>query len=228
MGITDFSSATFLPERGREERSGILIGLWALCFNCNFILKGATPSQYGFVFGIANMAAFLFAPIFGRYGTKIGLKLLYNTGSFVQSIAGILFGCLDYVQHPGLFLGLSYTLRQIILSCLLINCNVSTGTYPTCRFISGVADAAAIGAVLSILMKLFPNKVSTVVSWTEMSFGLGWMLGYNICLFIYKYNVVSSYYPFKNRPSLGICPLRVGWIYITIFQRWWSIISGIN
>ena len=87
------------------------------CLNYFLILisffKGATPSQYGFVFGIANMAAFLFAPIFGRYGTKIGLKLLYNTGSFVQSIAGILFGCLDYVQDPGLFLGLSYTLRQI-------------------------------------------------------------------------------------------------------------------
>jgi hypothetical protein len=45
------------------------------------------------------------------------------------------------------------------------------------RFIGGVADAAALGAILSILMKLFPNYVTTIVSWTEMLFGLGYMLG---------------------------------------------------
>ena len=47
----------------------------------------------------------------------------------------------------------------------------------TARFISGVADAAALGAVLSILMKLFPKYVTTVLSWTEMLFGLGYMMG---------------------------------------------------
>ena len=45
------------------------------------------------------------------------------------------------------------------------------------RFLDGVADAAAWGAGVSILMKLFPNKVSTIMSWTEMLFGLGYMLG---------------------------------------------------
>jgi hypothetical protein len=40
-----------------------------------------------------------------------------------------------------------------------------------------VADAAALGAILSILMKLFPKYVTTIVSWTEMLFGLGFMLG---------------------------------------------------
>ena len=45
------------------------------------------------------------------------------------------------------------------------------------RFLGGVADAAALGAVLSILMKLFPKYVTSIVSWTEMLFGLGYMLG---------------------------------------------------
>jgi hypothetical protein len=40
-----------------------------------------------------------------------------------------------------------------------------------------VADSAILGAILSILMKLFPNYVTTIVSWTEMLFGLGYMLG---------------------------------------------------
>ena len=40
-----------------------------------------------------------------------------------------------------------------------------------------MADAAAWGAVVSILMKLFPNHVNTIASWTEMLLGLGYMLG---------------------------------------------------
>lgn len=41
----------------------------------------------------------------------------------------------------------------------------------------GLADAAGWGAGVSILMKLFPSKVSTIMAWTEMLFGLGYMLG---------------------------------------------------
>jgi MFS family permease len=75
------------------------------------LLAGATPSQYGLVFGVFNLAAFLFSPIFGRYGTKVGLKLLYNTGAFVQALAGIGFGFLEYIDDTTTFLGISYLLR---------------------------------------------------------------------------------------------------------------------
>jgi MFS family permease len=63
------------------------------------------------VFGIANLAAFLFAPIFGRWGSKIGPKLLYNAGAFLQGFCGIAFGFLTYVNGANLFIGLSYLLR---------------------------------------------------------------------------------------------------------------------
>ncbi len=42
------------------------------------------PSQYGFVFGCVNLAAFVFAPILGRFGDSVGAKLLYNTGGLLQ------------------------------------------------------------------------------------------------------------------------------------------------
>ena len=45
------------------------------------------------------------------------------------------------------------------------------------RFLDGVADAASWAASVSILMKIFPKKVSTIMSWSEMLFGLGYMLG---------------------------------------------------
>lgn len=60
------------------------------------------------------MAAFIFSPIFGRFGTKIGLKLLYNCGAFIQATCGILFGFLEFVDNTDAFIGISYFLRLVI------------------------------------------------------------------------------------------------------------------
>ena len=74
---------------------------------------GARPSQYGFVFGIYNLAAFIAALFFGRYGSQIGPKLLYNTGAFSKALAGLSFGFLDYIDDTATFLGMSYVLRLL-------------------------------------------------------------------------------------------------------------------
>ena len=151
---------------------GLLLSLQPPFYPSEAEKKGATPSQYGFVFGIANLAAFLFAPFFGRYGSKIGPKILYNFGAFTQGFVGITFGFLVYIENAGAFLGLSYLLRLV-----LYEKRSRHFFHNFLRFLDGVADAAAWGAGVSILMKLFPNKVSTIMSWTEMLFGLGYMLG---------------------------------------------------
>ena len=54
------------------------------------------------------------------------------------------------------------------------------------RFVQGVADAAAWGASLSILIDLFPNKVATLMSYTEMCIGVGYMLGPALGSFLYE------------------------------------------
>ncbi len=41
----------------------------------------------------------------------------------------------------------------------------------------GVGVAAAWGSIVSIMMKLYPDKVSTIMSWTEMAFGFGYTIG---------------------------------------------------
>jgi hypothetical protein len=41
----------------------------------------------------------------------------------------------------------------------------------------GLADAAIFASILSMLMNIFPNHVTTIASWTEMFFGLGYMIG---------------------------------------------------
>ena len=90
---------------------GLLLSLQPPFYPLEAELKGATPSQYGFVFGIANLAAFIFSTIFGKYGARLGAKLVYNIGAFTQAFIGISFGFLKYVQNVPTFLGLSYLLR---------------------------------------------------------------------------------------------------------------------
>ena len=48
-----------------------------------------------------------------------------------------------------------------------------------------MADVAAWGAVLAILMKLFPSKVGKIMSWTEMFFGVGFMVGPALGSYLY-------------------------------------------
>lgn len=45
------------------------------------------------------------------------------------------------------------------------------------RALDGMADAASWGAILSVMMKLYPDKVATIMSSNEMIFGLGYALG---------------------------------------------------
>ena len=61
----------------------------------------------------------------------------------------------------------------------------SLGIITVYRFLDGVADAAAWNAVVSILIVLYPNNVSTVMSWIEMLYGLGYMIGNNEILLGY-------------------------------------------
>ncbi len=50
------------------------------------------------------------------------------------------------------------------------------------RFLDGASDAASWGAVLGILMKIWPDRVATIMSWTEMFFGLGYTIGqFGLC-----------------------------------------------
>ena len=72
---------------------------------------GATPAEYGFVFGIANLSLFIFSPIFGRFGPKIGTKTCFNLGAVLQGVSGFLFAFLPYLKTTGSFIGLAYLLR---------------------------------------------------------------------------------------------------------------------
>ena len=79
--------------------------------NCLTDIRVKLYKKYGLVFGIANLAAFLFAPLFGKYGTNIGVGFLYKSGAFLQALCGLAFGFLVYCDNTAIFLALSYILR---------------------------------------------------------------------------------------------------------------------
>ena len=45
------------------------------------------------------------------------------------------------------------------------------------RVLDGVADAAAFGSMLSILMVLYPERAALIVGLTESLFALGYTIG---------------------------------------------------
>jgi len=134
---------------------GLLISLQPPFYPSEAEKIGATPAQYGFVFGIANLSLFLFSPLFGKYGGRLGPKMCFTIGSILQGVSGFLFGFLPYFKDVGSFIGLSYLLR----------------------FLEGLGTAMSWSAALGMLMKIFPNKVARIMSWTQTCFGLGYMLG---------------------------------------------------
>lgn len=143
---------------------GLLISLQPPFYPSEAEKMGATPAEYGFVFGIANLSLFLFSPLFGKYGPKIGTKLCFNFGAVLQGVSGFLFAFLPYLKTVGTFIGLSYLLR----------------------FLEGLGTAMAWSSALGILMKIFPNKVAKIMSWTQTCFGLGYMLGPGVGAALYS------------------------------------------
>ena len=60
-------------------------------------------------------------------------------------------------------------------------------------------------------MKLYPTKVSQVMSWTEMFFGLGYMLGPALGAFLYEAGGFKT--PFWVVGSLGLL-VAIGMIFL--------------
>ena len=75
--------------------------------------RGISQGKYGFVFGITNLMAFICSPIFGTYGERIGIRILFHISAFIQGIIGISFGLLDFVKDAKVFLMLSYLFRFV-------------------------------------------------------------------------------------------------------------------
>ena len=75
--------------------------------------KGASPSQFGPIFGIIHLALFIISPVMGKVVTRRGLARVFKTGLILISFTSVSFGLLTFVADSSLFLVLAYTLRIV-------------------------------------------------------------------------------------------------------------------
>ena len=68
--------------------------------------------QSGLVFGALQLSGFVTASAFGLVGHKFSSRSMAFMGSFLQAIAVLLFGMLEYTGDTVVFLTLSYLLRK--------------------------------------------------------------------------------------------------------------------
>jgi len=134
---------------------GALMSLQAPFYPMEATKKGATPSEYGFSFGITNLVAFIVSPLIARYGSKIGMLNLCTMGFCINAICCICFGLLAYAEHKTVFLGFSYLIRGVM----------------------GLSDVCSYNSAVGLMMGLFPGKDSTVFATSETLISLGYSLG---------------------------------------------------
>ena len=113
--------------------------LFLVLLVCHFSSLGKLMMKLHFYLIYPQSSTQLFSPLFGKFGGQLGPKMCFNIGSVLHGACGFLFGFLPYFKDVRAFIGLSYLLR----------------------FLEGLGAAMAWSAALGILMKIFPDKVSS-------------------------------------------------------------------
>ncbi|XP_043211164.1 MFS-type transporter SLC18B1-like [Amphibalanus amphitrite] len=135
--------------------SAVCVSLQAPFYPHEAEKKGATATQYGFVFGVFELTVFIVSPIYGKYLNKLGPKFVFNAGIFTTASCSILFGFLDKVEDTRLFIGLSFAIR----------------------IVEAMGNAGFLTASFSIIAKEFPDNVATTFASLETFFGIGLIVG---------------------------------------------------
>ncbi|KAG7163415.1 MFS-type transporter SLC18B1-like [Homarus americanus] len=135
--------------------NAVCVSLQAPFYPAEAEKKGATPSQYGLVFGIFELTVFLVSPIYGRYMSKWGPKFINNAGIFTVSVMCILFGFLDRMNDTATFIGFSFAVR----------------------IVEALGNAAFVTSAFSIIANEFPKNVGSAFATMETFFGVGLIVG---------------------------------------------------
>ncbi|RWS14273.1 MFS-type transporter SLC18B1-like isoform X1 [Dinothrombium tinctorium] len=125
-------------------------------------MKGLTPTQYGFVFGIYEFGIFILCPVYAKMIPHVSPKFLICMGLFVAGYCFSLFGILMW-SSPGFnFLTLSIVLRIA----------ASTGA---AAFLTGNYSSIAIYFPDHVSQNKLYKTLSQAI--TETCLGLGMILG---------------------------------------------------
>ncbi|XP_076349609.1 MFS-type transporter SLC18B1-like isoform X4 [Tachypleus tridentatus] len=161
--------------------------------------KGASPTIYGFVFGVYELGVFISSPVYGKIISWITPKFMVNAGLFVAGSTTILFGFLDH-SPPG---------APFIVLAILV------------RLVEGFGAAAFITASYTYAASEFPGRVASAFATIETFFGLGLLLGPLIGGALYQFDLQPV--------LLGTIFMITATIYVITTPMWgWLCDKGLD
>ncbi|XP_076351616.1 MFS-type transporter SLC18B1-like isoform X1 [Tachypleus tridentatus] len=117
--------------------------------------KGATPTQYGLVFGVFELAIIVASPICSKLLSHVSPNFLISTGLFFCGTTTILFGFIDRAPSGTPFIVLAFTIR----------------------IVEGLGSASFMTAANSVCAGEFRDQVATTLSILHSFFGVGLIVG---------------------------------------------------
>ncbi len=166
--FSDRQIKTVLAFAVAEVCQAICVSLQAPFYPKEAELKGATPTEYGLVFGIFELVVFFACPIIGPRLKSMGAKRTFHAGIFVTGSCAILFGLLDFIESRHWFIWLSVLVRAV----------------------EAVGNSCFLTSAFSIIALEFPDRVGSMFAVLETFFGLGLIIGPTVGGALYQ---VSGY-----------------------------------
>ena len=135
-------------------------------------LSSLSPcAEYGLVFGIFELTVFIASPYIGSMINAWGARRVFNLGIFTTGTCSILFGLLDYIDNPWVFITFSFVIR----------------------IIEAVGNSAFLTSSFTIIAREFPANIGSIFANLETLFGLGLIVGPTIGGGLYQVRGTRNY-----------------------------------
>lgn len=141
---------------------------------------GASPTIYGLVFGVYELAIIFVSPLVGKLVGRSSPKIWIQFGLLLTGLMTILFGLLDRAPYGAWFIVLAFAIR----------------------ILEGVGAASFTTPSYTATAEEFPSDQATILSILETSFGLGLICGPTLGGWLYDLN--GYYLPFVTLGSFLI------------------------
>ncbi|XP_018015495.2 MFS-type transporter SLC18B1-like [Hyalella azteca] len=154
--------------------------------------KGATATQYSFVFAVFQLVVFTVCPIYGQFLERIGVNFMKNAGIFTVSVSCILFGFLNRMSGPTVFLTFSFIIR----------------------IMEALGGAAFSTTAYSITAQEFPLNVASAFATLETFFALGLIAGPTVGGALYELGGFTL--PFVVLGSVLMVAAAIVWYFLPV------------
>lgn len=126
--------------------------------------KGASPTEYGLVFGVYELAIIFVSPIVGKLVGWSPPKIWIQLGLLLTGLMTVLFGFIDRIDDGSWFIAAAFIIRVL----------------------EGVGAASFTTPSYTATAEEFPSDQATILSLLETSFGLGLICGPTLGGWLYE------------------------------------------